>query len=267
MTTNGRTVRGQPSSETETGERPSSRQPRDPSPRPQPRFPRPCASPVLGGSAYPSAAGASRDGIRLLTPALLLRQEHGHQAHPNLAPAVDVDGASGPEVGSVLLRRGSASTDVRVALPKRVRAALLGPVSQIANLAHRPVVNPSVDRTVGPEDLVSVDCVYAWRREVRRIAGPCYRAARGLLAEIGGDLSFATSAADGLERRELRASAPLAARSSCATVNRMMSVRNRKQVSRLRILGTGRADWGWPVRASVGGSGGERPRFRIGADR
>jgi hypothetical protein len=42
----------------------------------------------------------------------------------------------------------------------------------VANLAHRRVVDPSADRTVGTEDPLSVGGVYARRRVARRIAGP-----------------------------------------------------------------------------------------------
>src|SRR5439155_17868851 len=47
-------------------------------------------------NACPAAGGASRDGVGLLTPVLLLRQEGGHQLRPIVASGEDDDQSSRP---------------------------------------------------------------------------------------------------------------------------------------------------------------------------
>jgi hypothetical protein len=67
-------------------------------------------------------------------------------------------------------------------------------IPQLANLAHRPVVDVSVHRTVGPEDLLSVCGAHEQRRTARRIRRAASYAARRLSVRTGCAPRIATSA-------------------------------------------------------------------------
>ncbi len=89
-------------------------------------FPRPCTSPVLRGSANPTATGAGRDGVRPLTPALLLRQERGHAAQPTVASGVDEQHQRPGRPGWRLLSRDSAGAPSALLCSRRGTSRPLG---------------------------------------------------------------------------------------------------------------------------------------------
>jgi hypothetical protein len=86
----------------------------------------------------------------------------------------------------------SARADYRVDIRAGVSVRVIEHLD-LARLVHLSVIEPSVHRTVGREDLLSVWGVYAQPRTTGTIQ-PCIQAARGISAEIAPDLLVAKTA-------------------------------------------------------------------------